>query len=177
MMPLVLTPSFFCDREAWHMRPCHMTWQFETHASQLNSSDKSVPDIPPNMHKVSSGPGRGRWPESPHDIYCCIKRFAADQQLSQDIECLMSQNPAWHGMWPDKTSQFMWFVWFVSKNEMKGLKTVHGDCLPLGTSLLAAARSHAWFGLLPSWIFWTRCLKSPGLSKLSTRIENWSLCS
>lgn len=100
--------------------PCDMQWQFETHTSQLNSSDNSVPDIPPNMHKVSSGPGRGRWPESPHDVYCCIKRFAADQQLSQDmVRSISRSNMTWQVIWkaysnllyPKSKNSLQMFTW------------------------------------------------------------------
>lgn len=42
------------------------------------------PDIPPNMVTVASGPGAHLWESSTSDVFCCIKRFAADNGLSQE---------------------------------------------------------------------------------------------
>ena len=41
-------------------------------------------DLPPNMKTTKEGPGALRWPSSPSDVYCCVKRFAADPGLAQD---------------------------------------------------------------------------------------------
>ena len=43
-----------------------------------------MPDLPANVEVLVEGPGRLRWAESVNDIVCCVKRWAADQQLSQD---------------------------------------------------------------------------------------------
>ena len=87
------------------------------------------------------------------------------------IWCVLFQDLTWHDRWSEKPIQIC-----CIQNQKIVFKCLHGHWLPLGTSPLTA-RSHAWSGLLPSWIFWTRCLKCPGLSKCLTRIENWSLCS
>eukprot|EP00435_Cladocopium_sp_Y103_P022370 s2929_g5.t1 len=41
-------------------------------------------DLPANVPVLAEGPGRLQWAESVNDIVCCVKRWAADQQLSQD---------------------------------------------------------------------------------------------
>lgn len=37
------------------------------------------------MNIIAKGPGRHRVVESPKDIICCVKRYAADEQLSQEM--------------------------------------------------------------------------------------------
>lgn len=41
-------------------------------------------DIPGNTNIIASGPGKHRYAESSNDIICCVKRFAANDGLSQE---------------------------------------------------------------------------------------------
>ena len=79
MTALEPTASYSCDSEAQHI-VVFFLWDLLGPATWL-----CCPDIPPNMVLASkTGPGRNYWPDSPNDIYVCIKRFAADDALSQD---------------------------------------------------------------------------------------------
>jgi hypothetical protein len=172
MMQLALTPSFLCDREAYHtaivhvicndsLKRLHLSWIQVTTLCQtsLQTCTKSPVDLDVvgglNPHMMSTAASNGLLL-----ISNCPR-----------IWCVLFQDLTWHDRWSEKPIQIC-----CIQNQKIVFKCLHGHWLPLGTSPLTA-RSHAWSGLLPSWIFWTRCLKCPGLSKCLTRIENWSLCS
>lgn len=42
-------------------------------------------DLPGDSVVLAEGPGRLHWAESPSDVVCLVKRFAADDDLSQEM--------------------------------------------------------------------------------------------
>ena len=53
---------------------------------------QTLVDVPGSFKIRTTGPGKNQILESPHDVVCCVKRFAADHQLSQETMVLEARN-------------------------------------------------------------------------------------
>lgn len=56
---------------------------------------QSLLDLPGGMETVCNGPGKNLLADSGNDVVCCVKRYAADEQLSQDLVIVIACGGLW----------------------------------------------------------------------------------